>query len=441
MTRWTESELKKLLKLHGEGYGAAEIARFLEDRSEMAVRIKLLDLGFSSRRRTGVDEMAPSFSGGERKAPANDSGDELRTRAEIAIDRDIQRRIEREQLNLEKQQILEDRILELFERRLQQIGSPIIQAPAFVPAPASTTRPQIPVAIVSDWHMGQIVDPHEIDGVGNYNPALAAARLRLYETELIRIAESVKANDLVLLLCGDLLHGQLGHEAEDNLTLPIADQFELALCILGSFLTSLLGKFSRIQVSGVVGNHGRWPKTKKMPSLRRYSNLDSLVYRALTATFRAANEKRICFDSRISSRRIVEVGGRRIQMQHGDEIRGGAFCSTGAGREIFHGSMRANTQGESPPDLLVCGDKHQSISLPYGKTTMIVNGSFVGVDAYSMRFAPSPPSQTILMLDSENAHLSTHVIRLENAHISLASDYPLPSSSTHLLTPYIHNGD
>ena len=224
-------------------------------------------------------------------------------------------------MNEAKRAVLEERILGEFRSTLMDLPKSFApSSPPPVCASSEASPPLVAVLVVSDSHIGQVVDPREVSGFGAYNPAISLARLRQLEIETLRILNGRPVEKLVLLFGGDIHHGQLGHSLEDDLTLPIALQVDLALNLFFPFVASLANAAPSIEVFGVGGNHARWPGMKKMPTDRRWSNLDTVLYGVLGDLCRQAGLSNVHFDDRISSRRTIEVGKFVIELLHGDEI-------------------------------------------------------------------------------------------------------------------------
>lgn len=441
--QWSDTETARLLERCAQGHDPLAIASEL-GRSEMAVRGKLLSLGFSSRRPTAAPASpasSPCAAPGSdfvSRLPSTDflqvaeEGD-LDLRARVSLESREARIADRRQLRDAETQILEDRILEEFRRSLCEIQSLPPATP--LPPPPSRGDAVAAVLVVSDCHVGQVVDPREVDYLGAYDPAQFLARLRLLETRVANVLRGRPVDRLLVLFGGDIVEGNLGHALEHQ-TVPIAEQVDLAVHSLYLFLKGLGSLVPSIEIHGVVGNHGRWPVQKKTPSTRRWSNLDSLVYQALAAVFEHAGPSSFRFDPRISSRRQIDVSGFRIQLQHGDEVRGGNSCVTGMTREVFHSTLRCVQAGNKAPDLYVVGDKHFAAAVPFGSGAFLVNPSFVGVDPYAMNFIPSPPAQTLFFVHPTLGRTETHRIRLDGADLALGDAYNLKPNLRRLVDHY-----
>lgn len=419
---WSTEEVTRLFGLYESGYPPGDIAPMLA-RSESSVRLKMLSLGLSSRRiqMAVIEEEASPEIGHPEEISIEEEA--IRLRAERELEVREQRAELRTQVDDAKKEILEQRIIDDFHRHLCDLPQSIsVRLPSVPPADHSS---DVAVLVVGDVHIGQVVDPDESEGLGTYNPAVMIARVHHLQQEAMRILSSHPVEKLLLLFAGDMLHGQLRHSLEDDLTLPIALQADLALHTFFPFVAGLSRIVPEIEIHGVVGNHGRWPGMRKMSTDRRWSNLDSIFYSALGALCEHSGLKNVSYEHRISSRRTIDVRSFRIELLHGDEIRGGSFCVSGMSREVTNATLRNVQVGRRAPDLFICGDKHFSASLPFGTGAFMVNGSFVGTDNFGLNYIPSPPSQTMFFLDPKLGRTVTHEIRLAQAELPSPLPYDL----------------
>ena len=433
---WTQEEIDRMLESYERGYPSCEIA-VMVGRTEASVRYKLLNLGYSTRRlvcETGTPcpPLVPVAPVSIAREIEEESEFELRARRELDLGE--RRKEEREKVEDAKREILEERIVEEFRRTLCDLPRGFAYSPP--PPGPKVAIPLTAVLVVSDVHIGQVVDPRETEGLGNYNPAITLARIRHLELEAIRILREHPEEKLLLLFAGDILHGHLGHSLEDDLTLPIAIQADLAINLFFPFICGLSKVVPQMEIHGVAGNHGRWPGMRKMPSDRRWSNLDSIVYGSLAALCRHAGLSNVEWDERVSSRRQIEAGKFRLQLLHGDEVRGGNFCSGGMNREVHNSTLRNVQAGREAIDYYVMGDKHFSASVPFGTGCFVVNGSFVGVDGFGMNFLPAPPSQTLFFLHPALGKTETHEIRLSPARLSSPPPYNLKPNLSEVIHRY-----
>ncbi len=420
--RWTKIDQERLLESFRSGLPCRRIADLL-GRTESSVRLKLLGLGLSSKRFSG-SEATEEFGNNPLDfgfASVPDQAEETGNPEQIAIRMRAEREIENRERRMEDRQAVDEAKSEILAER---IASELLEHLRELPAKIEVVLPEVPerkvsdhtaVLVVGDSHIGQVVDPRESDGICDYNPAIMLARIWHLLAEVRRILENDPPKKLLLLFAGDIVHGNLGHTAEDDLTLPIAIQMDLALHTFFPFVCAVSALAPTVDIAGAAGNHGRLLGAKKMPTDRRWSNLDSIFYSSLAALIEAAGPQNIFFDRRISSRRTIEVDGHWIELMHGDEVRGGNFALAGMSREVGNATLRNVQRGRPAPDLYVIGDKHFSASIPFGSGNFLVNGSVVGPDNFGLNFAASPPSQTLFFVRPGLGRTTTHIIRLDGA--------------------------
>lgn len=440
---WTTAEIQRMLELRGAGYSCRDVATMLQ-RPEATIRNKLLALGYTTRRISDIEAAEPSatlplpsprLSGTEPTNISRPDPTPLEAKAEAMVENQLRRQRERVELDDAKQAVLEDRLYEALSRHWET-HPPRIEVPIMAPVSQDVAITPCAVVIISDAHIGKTVDPDEVPILGTYNPAVAVDRTAFLESVLIENLRRHPVDQLFVIFAGDMIEGHLGHALQDNLTAPIALQFDLALSLFAQFVLRLAAHAPKTRVFNVTGNHGRMLGERRMPSTGRWSNFDGLLYRALCGWVTASGADHIHFDRSICSRLRIAAPHHVIQVQHGDEIRGGTYGSTGLNREYLHASMRSFHTGEAPPDILILGDKHISAQIPVGPGQCIYNGSFVGVDAYSMGFSPSRPSQTMLYLHPERHE--THVVLLDNLPPDLVVPYRFQPDLEKFLNQYRH---
>lgn len=447
---WSTEEFEQAVAFHLDGVPAPEIGRRL-NRTESSVRLKLISKGISSRRMADtVTEAPPSPETPEvlPEPPASPYRRSVETEEDLR-DHPLhdealrfiearERRLEiKRQRDVAAAEILQDRLVEVFEEALRDCRLDIQVEPpktTCVKEDASSL-----CVVVSDTHVGKVTNPNESQGLANYDPAMSVARLHLLEQEVLRMIKlGPPLDEIVVLFGGDIVEGALDHGAEREESLLISKQFALSTSLFSQFLFRLCSAAPSVRVYGVSGNHGRWPGQRKTPTVGRESNLDGLVYSALEQIATAAKVPNIRFDLRDSARQLIDVRGTLIHLAHGDELRGGEFFTAGIKREVHHALLRYAPEGQIP-DLWVVGDKHISMTVPAGHGAFLINGSFVGEDAFSLRFAPSPPSQTAFWICSERGKYLQSQIRLDRARRATPLPYSLSPALQDLVGDYIDN--
>lgn len=235
------------------------------------------------------------------------------------------------------------------------------------------------VAVASDWHVEERVDPRVVNGMNRYNPKIAEFRAgRFFECirSLCNAYKRFEVRELILVLNGDLITGWIHEELQaTNYMSPIeASAFVCDLVAAG--ISFLLKECPNIKLSVVcqTGNHGRTTLKRRAadPSATSY---EWLVYHMLRRQFPY-------LDWNISQglHTVFSVYDVRIHVTHGDTVKasGGVLGvlaplnrAAMGWREKFH------------TDMSIVGHWHQ-----YEPTRRIVmNGSLIGYSSFAHTLA------------------------------------------------------
>lgn len=258
----------------------------------------------------------------------------------------------------------------------------------------------IPTLMLSDLHVGETVFSTQVNGVNEYNVAIARRRLKRVVQGAIKLLRQTLSpgefGGMIAILGGDMLDGLIHDELRDT-----ADETALESIVtlhdeLVPALKTLCDEFDRLHVPCVVGNHGRLdrkPRMKNGPML----NLDWLLYQFIARTIGADPKyaSRITFQIPDGFDASYRVHGVRYMLTHGDSFKGGSGI-TGPLLPWMRGDAKARKQYGAiglPYDVLVMGHWHQLRYLGQ----IIVNGSLVGFDEYALksRFDYEPPQQAL----------------------------------------------
>lgn len=273
-------------------------------------------------------------------------------------------------------------------------------------------QPQTAHLILSDSHVGQIVQPGQTMGLGEYGPLQYLRRLKYVEDSVLGICEehvTTRIDELVVSILGDMIHGDLQHSNEAAHIMPIVDQVVVSSHSLAQFLRNCAPHFPKVRVKSVSGNHGRWGTQRKMPTVNRYSSFDTLVYHMAKALL--AGIPNIIWDLDEQPFAFYHVYDFSFLAIHGDHLRGGdkalGIPAHALGRELsFNAQVFPKSHLGKSPDYYIAGHLHTPMELP---GNIIYNGGFPGTDNYSFssRYLPSPPSQKLFLVHPKNGRSAT----------------------------------
>jgi len=124
---------------------------------------------------------------------------------------------------------------------------------------------------------------------------------------------------------------------------------------------------------------------------KEYANWDILTYNQIQA--RLAKNDRIIFNVPASWWLKTVIKGHKFLLVHGDDVKGTALPINGLNSFVNKWSSVANFV----PNYTIAGHFHTMAELSTARGKLMVNGSFVGPDIFSLKtlHASSPPEQKI----------------------------------------------
>jgi len=330
------------------------------------------------------------------------------TRKQIGLI-DENRRLRGELRKMQRQHLDDDAIKILLGRIRAEEPDP----PKWLGKPRGkqpSPKPEVPITIWADWHMGEVVNLEETAGVNEYNPEIAERRIKNVVLSTIEICRDYHQPKnypgVVVNLLGDLISGAIHPELAKT---DAEEQIPSALrCrdILVWALDEMIEFFGQVYVPCVCGNHGR--NTLK-PEYKRYvyHSFDWLIYQLLARHYEGRKE--IVFDIRPSNEVFYKVFSQRYFAMHGDMmgVRGGDGI-IGALGPIARGEVKVGKLAAAigqDYDRLLIGHWHQEITLP----RVVVANSLKGWDEYAknaLRAPPSTPSQPLWFVHSKRPQTS-----------------------------------
>jgi hypothetical protein len=261
----------------------------------------------------------------------------------------------------------------------------------------------VPTLMASDWHWGEVVDPNQINGVNEYNVAIAQDRAKVMIEKTIDLLKNHVAlsdyDGIVFVLGGDMVSGDIHEELMATNSMEIMPTVIDLFGVLTWCIETLADEFGNVFVPCVSGNHGR--NTHKIRAKgRNFTSFDWLLYQFLSKRFE--NDSRIQFHIPDGSDAYYSIYGHKYLLTHGDQFRGGDGV-IGALGPIIRGDHRKrsrNAQIDMEYDTMILGHWHQLIQLE----RLIVNGSLKGYDeyAYANNFGFEPPRQALWITHPEH---------------------------------------
>lgn len=282
-------------------------------------------------------------------------------------------------------------IVKLFEEALGRFKP----HPTIITNKKKTKDDEEIVILLSDIHYGEVVSSEAMLDSNCYDAEIAEKRLNIWYNNIRTILnklDNYNIKKINLMMLGDMVSGMI-HEELKSGTCEVDQVLNLSEIIANIIFD--LSKDYRLDVAGVIGNHGRM--TKKPSFKKKYNNFDYLVYKFIET--RCQNLNNVRFEIPKAGMMLKEIQGYNFLLRHGD-----AKVQSFAGIP-FYGIQRASNKITQTiahlKDIFihyeVLGHFHTSNVLEKVGGSIILNGTMKGGDEYALEsmLTTSEAKQTI----------------------------------------------
>lgn len=273
------------------------------------------------------------------------------------------------------------------------------QHEAFKKLAAKPGGQSTPIAVMTDWHIEERVDPDTIDGLNEFNLEIGAERVKKafckVAEQIERLQSFAKMQEMVLPLLGDFISGYIHLElVESNYLSPTeASLFAIdQICSGIDFLLKNSGA-KRIIIPCVHGNHGR-TSPLKLVSTSYKNSFEWEMYHVLARIYR--NDPRIAFKIENGIHNWLTVQGHDIRFHHGDHIK---YAGGIGGISIPVNKKLAQWNKARVAALDVFGHYHQFVDM----WRWVCCGCLVGFNQYAQSVGAEyqEPTQTLIVMSRE----------------------------------------
>lgn len=281
---------------------------------------------------------------------------------------------------------------------------------------SASDTPHTAVLVTSDFQWGEVVNKSNMDGINEFNVAIAEERYQLLINRTIDLAfehlPKNKYNGLVLLRLGDTVSGDIHEDLRTSNELSAIPAVRSVVRAEQWGVGQLTDAFGNVHVISVPGNHGRYQI--KPPTKHIEANYDSLASWWLESLFE--EDDRISWQTPDSTDAVFHMHGRKYVATHGDNIgsRGGQGF-IGPAATIMRGMKKTMDEyarrGHAISKMFV-GHFHTAYDLGYGWS----NGSLPGYSEFARvnRMTPEPPVQWLIFFHPKYGDTSQWKIKLAN---------------------------
>lgn len=320
-----------------------------------------------------------------------------RARADAAA---LRRTIERQTREIEEQAALLD--------RFAYVKAEDTKTPKWMKTPRKKSKANhaTPVLMLSDLHLDETVDLEEMDGVNEYDRAIAERRItEVVEKTIVllkRYVSGVEIDGILVALLGDIITGVIHDELARTNEAPPAASIAHWVPLLASALVFFADELDvPVHVAPVDGNHDRDPGMGRRTTTkqRAESSLAWIIYNWLADHLR--DDDRISFSITVAPEQLVDLYDTTFLLSHGDSFRsaggvGGLYPS------MLKWLLRRHDYYSKTArdfDFALIGHWHQTL----WHTDCFVNGSLKGYDEYARRngFSWERPQQQLFIVTPE----------------------------------------
>ena len=264
------------------------------------------------------------------------------------------------------------------------------------------------VALFSDAHIEETVNPQAVMGLNEYNVDIAKQRIQNYFSNLVHCLNRDEVSHLIFASLGDTISGYIHEElAQTNELTPLEATY-LAQCLIYNGLKFICEKSNvqDIYFIGIIGNHSR--VTKKIQHANGYKmSYEWLMYKNIKRECEASSLP-ITFNLPESEMAVVNTqDNRRFLFIHGFQIK-----SSGSGTVcgIYPALNRLCMKWDKifHQDKIYLGHFHSCVSIP----NAMVNGSIIGYNSFALTngFGYERPAQQYEVYDTKIGLLLTRQI-------------------------------
>jgi hypothetical protein len=293
--------------------------------------------------------------------------------------------------------VLEDRIVTAIDERVPAL--PAVDVPPL--SHRTPGRSETVVALVSDYHIGEVVSHEETGGLNAYDFDVFCRRWQYHVDSIGGICfgklTGYDLNTLQVVALGDMVSGIIHEELVETSDGTLMDWLIDGSYVLAQGIRSLASEFPEVRVDWHFGNHGR--VTQKPRYKRRWVNYDYLLGHMVARELR--DQSNITFTNHKSFWSLIDVQGRPVLNLHGDNIRGwGGIPLYGVNRAVSNLSALLSSQRRR---FEVVNLGHQTALLERTDADVVLNGSGIGGNEYSYGalFAGNKPRQVMYGMHPE----------------------------------------
>ncbi len=261
---------------------------------------------------------------------------------------------------------------------------PLPKAPDIDRGPRTDLIEEDLVMHLSDGHHDQIVVPEECGGLEQYDFPISMRRAEVYVDTVLKwtqqtLSPTFRFPTLTILAYGDHTSGEIhGHAQRSYFRNIFKNCFAIGQ-LHALMIRDLAPYFDAVNVLYVPGNHGR--RSNKKDYHGAHDNWDYLV--AEMARLHCQHLDNVNFTIPNAFSINLDIAGIGFRIFHGDDIRSNLGCPWYGLQKRVQKILALNgIQGGTRIRYNCCGHFHTPASIGSMDGELLINGPWVGADAY-----------------------------------------------------------
>jgi len=306
--------------------------------------------------------------------------------------KDENNKLKKEKEEMLRSSIKEDEIIELYKRKVLPIQLP---KPVKLYNVAKNVSDKEAVLFLSDFHLGEIVLPEEVNFANEFNSKIMMKRLDRIFHFFLYYCNTFKITKTHIVFLGDLLSGSIHDELAKNCEMTEVDGIFFLQDYITKKLLEIEKYFTSITCEFVVGNHSRLSKKPEYKKAHKM-NWEYVMAKQLQQCFclLQKEKKKIKINVANSLFKIITVAERRFLITHGTFMTGaggGGFLSLpvyslAMSSAKLYGTLHQIGMNQSEIfDDIQLGHLHTTAAIGiFNGNTCRINGCIVGTNEFSL---------------------------------------------------------
>lgn len=256
----------------------------------------------------------------------------------------------------------------------------------------------VPILVLSDWHVEEVVDPKTVRWLNEYNPSIAEDRAKAVFRNALKVVESqrsgVEINTMVIAVLWDMISGYIHEELQENNAMSPTEAIVFFMALMEAGIKYILDNSDlNLKIVCNFGNHGRTTEKKRV-STGAKNSYEWLAYKMLEKLY--INNDRVSVVVADWYFNEVYVFNHLIRFHHGDDFKfwwGVWGITIPINKQIHQWNIA------KPAYLDIFWHFHQ---LSYGRN-FLCNGSLIGYGPYAQSIGAwfEEPQQGMVFINSE----------------------------------------